>query len=470
MNKLAVKSKDRTLDKNDSMKIHKNFIDYNILFRFVHFIQSTGRHKFFERRSFLPFRFLTSILSPLIFKKGFSTLENAWKFLYSSNFLEKQNINLKRWALQLFSYFFDFFLEIMLFMPNHSPKNISRFIKMEGFEHIEAALQEKKGVLVPMIHLGEMYHPTSALLRKTITIDNKIQKVEVVGIVSPENEFFLREIVKNVDNVYAIVTGKFSDLEKDIEKHLKQNRVVFILHDYFKKHQNRVPFIFGKKKYDFLIPCPQLLSYFHYKHGIPVIPSNSFPQKDLTRSLVKFYPPINMQELDPLKEPPLLKEEVLKLQQGLMSEREKNSLLALKINQVLYPSALEYPYYWQMVYTLFKRSQFRIQFENVTSYFDFYTILIHRLEQFMEKTYEPGRKEKEIFEILGKLSEEIELFRDDPKAKILFRKKYIEIGLLSSKAAFNKTVSIALARRSIYIRKHFPRLQTLFLELVALFE
>jgi len=358
----------------------------------------------------------------------------------------------------------------MLFMPNHSIKNISRFIKLEGFEHIEAALQEKKGVLVPMIHLGEMYHPTSALLRKTITIDNKIQKVEVVGIVSPENEFFLREIVKNVDNVYAIVTGKFSDLEKDIEKHLKQNRIVFLLHDYFKKHQNRVPFIFGKKKYDFLIPCPQLLSYFHYKHGIPVIPSNSFPQKDLTRSLVKFYPPINMQELDPLKEPPLLKEEVLKLQQGLLSEREKNSLLALKINQVLYPSALEYPYYWQMVYTLFKRSQFRIQFENVTSYFEFYTIIIHRLEQFMEKTYEPGRKEKEIFEILGKLSKEIEHFRDDPKAKILFRKKYIEIGLLSSKAAFNKAVSIALARRSVYIKKQFPNLKTLFLELVALFE
>jgi len=61
---MAVQNRDRKLDKNSSMKIHKNFIDYNILFRLVHFIQSTGRHKFFERRSFLPFRFLTIILSP----------------------------------------------------------------------------------------------------------------------------------------------------------------------------------------------------------------------------------------------------------------------------------------------------------------------------------------------------------------------------------------------------------------------
>ena len=470
MNKLAVKSKDRKLDKNSSMKIHKNFVDYNLFFRFTHFIQSTGRHKFFERKSFLPFRVLTILLGPLIYKKGFSTLENAWKFLYPPGFLEKHNINLKRWALQIISYFLESFFEIMFYMPNHSPKNITRFIKMEGFEHIEAALQKKKGVLVPMIHLGEMYHPTSALLRKTITIDGKTQKVEVVGIVSPENEFLLRQFLKLWDNVFAIVTGKFSDLEKDIEAHLKKNRVVFVLHDYFNKNQNRVPFIFGKKKYDFLIPCPQLLPYFHYKSGIPVVPSVSIPQKDMSRSLVKFYPPINMRELDPIKEMPLLKEEVLKLQQGEMSQRHKNSLLALKINQVLYPSALEYPYYWQMVYTLFKRSQFRIQFDNVTSYFEFYTILIQRLEEFMEKSYEPGRKNKEILDVLEKLSEEIELLREDPKAKILFRKKYIEIGLLSSKAAFNKAVSIALARRNIYIRKQYPRLQTLFMELVALFD
>ncbi|QEE15137.1 hypothetical protein DSAG12_00960 [Promethearchaeum syntrophicum] len=467
---MAVTNRDRRLDKNTSMKIHKNFFDYNIFFRITHFIQSTGRHKFFERKSFLRFRFLTIIFGPLIVKKGFPTLENAWKFLYPPSFLEKHNINLKRWALQIISYIFEFFFEITFFMPNHSPKNISRFIKMEGFEHIEAALQKKKGVLVPIIHLGELYHPTSALLRKTVTIDNKTQKVEVVGIVSPENEFLLRQFLKMWDNVFAIVTGKFSDLEKEIEKHLKQNRVVFVMHDYFNKHQNRVPFIFGKKKYDFLIPFPQLLAYFHNKYGIPVIPSNSFPQKDMSRSLVKFYPPINMQELDPLNEPPLLREEVLKLRKGLMSEREKNSLLALKINQVLYPSALEYPFYWQMVYTLFKRSQFRIYFDDITTYFEFYTILLHRLKQFMEKTYEPERKDKEIFKVLEKLTEEIELLHKDPKAKILFRKKYIEIGLLSSKAAFNKAVSIALARRSIYIKKEFPNLQVLFLELVSLFD
>ena len=87
----------------------------------------------------------------------------------------------------------------------------------------------------------------------------------------------------------------------------------------------------------------------------------------------------------------------------------------------------------------------------------------------METTYEPGRKNKEIVEILGKLTEEIELLRDDPRAKLVFRKKYIDIGLLSSKAAFNKAISIALARRRIYIRKQYPGLETLFLDLVALF-
>ena len=87
----------------------------------------------------------------------------------------------------------------------------------------------------------------------------------------------------------------------------------------------------------------------------------------------------------------------------------------------------------------------------------------------MEKSYEPGRKNKKIMEILEKLTKEIELLREDPKTKLVFRKKYIEIGLLSSKAAFNKVVSIALARGSLYIRKQYPGLEVLFLELVDLF-
>ncbi|MHA1745691.1 MAG: hypothetical protein ACTSWW_06810, partial [Promethearchaeota archaeon] len=134
---MSVQNRDRKLDKKTSMKIHKNFIDYNSLFRFVHFIQSTGRHEYFEQKSFLPFRFITYIIGRLVFNKAFPTLEHAWKFLYpyQPRFLKKHRMNFKRWTLQLISYVFDSFFEIAFFMPNHSPQNISRFIKMEGFEY-----------------------------------------------------------------------------------------------------------------------------------------------------------------------------------------------------------------------------------------------------------------------------------------------------------------------------------------------
>jgi len=449
------------------MKMHKNFIDYNLLFRFAHYIQTSGMYRRFSNKSFFPFRVVSIIVGPFLLKKVFSILKKAWNFLYSKNFLQK--VNLTRWALQIISYMGDLFLEVTFFIPNHTFQSINQYVKMENYNEIEEALQEKKGVLIPFIHIGEIYHPVSALVHTKIKIDNKIQKNEVVIIASKENEFLFQPWLERCDNLFIPVTGNFEILRSEIEHHLKKNRCVFILQDYFKKHQLRVPFIYGSKKYNFLIPCPQLLTYFHYKLGTPVVPCLSLPQKDLTRSLVKFFPRIDINLIDPEKEPADIKEDLLKLQQGNVDYRIQNGLLSLKINQLLYPYALKYPFYWQMIPTLFKRSRYRITFNNINSFFEFYSIILQRLTQFIEKSYEPGRKDEGILEILNRLNEEIKPMSDDPKAKIHLHKKYIEIRLLSTQAAINKVTSIALSKQNHYIKKSYPKIQQLFLDLINLF-
>jgi len=79
---LGVEGKSRSLDKNTKLKMHKNFIDYNPLFRFAHYVQTSGIYRKFSRFPFFPFRLLTIIIGPFILKKGYPILEKTWKFLY----------------------------------------------------------------------------------------------------------------------------------------------------------------------------------------------------------------------------------------------------------------------------------------------------------------------------------------------------------------------------------------------------
>ncbi|MHA1718801.1 MAG: hypothetical protein ACTSXK_04690, partial [Promethearchaeota archaeon] len=115
---MVVENQSRSLDKNASMKIHKNFIDYNPVFRFAHFIQTSGFYRKFSNRSFFPFRLLTIIVGPFVLNKGFPTVEKAWRFLYPKQIIRK--VNLKRWALELISYVFEMFLDVTFFIPNHN--------------------------------------------------------------------------------------------------------------------------------------------------------------------------------------------------------------------------------------------------------------------------------------------------------------------------------------------------------------
>lgn len=449
------------------MKIHKNFIDYNPLFRFAHYVQISGMYRHFSHFPFLPFRLLSILVGPFVYKKGFPTVEKTWKHIYPKHIIHKSN--LKRWSLELISYVFELFLDVTFYMPNHNFDSMDRYVKMEGYSEIKKALQEEKGVLIPFIHIGEMYHPGSTLLHTKIKIRDKIQKIDVAIIASKENEFLFQPWMKRCDNLYIIVTSDFKTLSNEIEEHLKHNRTVFIMQDYFKKHQLRVPFIYRSENYNFLIPCPQLLTYFHNKLGTPVVPCVSLPEKNMTRSRIKFFPKIDIKSIDPEKESTEIKEDLLKLRQNKLNNRQENGLLSLKINQLLYPYALKYPYYWQMIYTLFKRSKFRIEFNNISSYFEFYSIILSRLKQFIEKSYEPARKDEKILDILNRLNEEIKPMSDDPKATIHLHKKYIEIRLLSTQAAINKVTSIALSKQNHFIKQTYPEIQQLFLELVELF-
>lgn len=460
---------DRRLTKDSKMKIHKNFMDINPIYRFTRFIQSRHLYKAYQLKSFLRFQVIARFFSFLLKRKGYPVLKKTWEDLYPKEILAQHS--LKKWAYNLISHVFELLFEVTFYIPHHTEQKINYFIKTINYHHIEDALQQKKGVLIPSVHFGEMCHILSFLTRQYISIDGKRQKVEVVAIASPENEFMFQELLKRYDNVHVAVTGAFSELRQEIENHLRHNRCVMIMHDYFKRHQYRVPFVYGSKNFDFLIPCPRLLTYLHLKLGSPIIPSLSFPMKNLKHSKVVFFNPIDPHKVDLKRIPPELQKDLEAYCAGALEESKQHAILSLLINKRLYPFVLKYPFLWLELYLFHKRSAFRIKFENITSYYEFFSIIVERLQIFINKSYEPGRSDALIGEKLNQIQTATHPMQNDPHVGIRMEldNAFIELGRLSSRHVFKKIASIVKMKQNLYIREKYSEISILFADLAHLF-
>ncbi|MHA1584860.1 MAG: hypothetical protein ACTSWL_06370 [Promethearchaeota archaeon] len=456
----TAKINNRRLSKDASIKVHKDIMDMNPIFRLMLFIQTRRYNKGFKDVSFLRFQIISRLLAFFVMKKLSSGLQKIWEELYSPQIFKNHSI--KKWAYRYNAYIIELMADIVYYIPNHNMKFFNYFFNLEGYNHIEKSLQKERGVLIPTIHLGEMFHIVSALARKSVTIQGKIQRVEVVIIGSPEYEYIFQDIIKNNENLYVPVTGKSDELGPIIEDHLKNNRCVVLMQDYFKKNQFRVPFIYGSKSYNFLIPCPRLLSYLHLKCGSPIVPALSFPIHNLKHSKIIFFEPINLNNinLNQSKFTGEIRKDIQKYRSDELNEKKKVALLALLINQRLYPFALKFPFYWQVIYTFQKRSSFRIEFKDISTYYEFFSIIITRLRDLILKSYEPGRLDSQILSVLNEIQNKIEPLKKDenPNIKIEIKHKYIEIGRLTAKRAFKKVNSIIQSIQNSYIKSSYPEI------------
>ena len=301
-------NENRTLNKKDSMKLQKEFTDYNPLFRFTHFVYRNRLYRGFDKISFLGLRIIAKILGKINAVKVYRKLHRIWKFLYPTDFLKDVNTN--KWADRFIAFNIEIYFIITFLLPAHTRDNINKFTKVHGFEHIVKALQKEKGVLIPSIHVGQPINPISFLLNQKVMINNKEKKIFMVMLSSPSKEFIFREIAKKWDNLDVVISSDFKQLQETIRKHLKQNHCVVLMQDYYKESQMRVPFIYNSKKYDFLVPCPQMISSFYFNLGCPIIPMLSLSKTDLSRSTTYFFEEINLEKKKERIENTLLKKKL----------------------------------------------------------------------------------------------------------------------------------------------------------------
>ena len=461
-------NENRTLSKEDSMKLQKEFADYNFLFRFTHFVSRNRLYRGFDKISFLGLRIIAMILGKINALKVYRKLHRIWKFLYPIDFLK--DINTNKWADRFIQFNIEIFFIITFLLPAQTRKNINKFTKVHGFEHIVEALQKEKGVLIPSIHIGQPINPISFLLNQRVMINNKKKKIFMVMLSSPSKEFIFREVAKKWDNIDVVITSNFKHLKETIRNHLKQNHCVVLMQDYYKKSQMRVPFIFGSKKYDFLVPCPQMISSFHFDLGCPIIPMLSLSETDLSKSTTYFFEELNLEKEKGRSDDNFLKKKLQDFRNGQLSKKEKFGLLTLIINKLLNPYILKYPFYWEELFLFMKRTQFKIQYNEIKSHYEFFNVTINRLKFFIENSYEPNRDDIKLSSILAEIEKELQPLLLEEDDKFFLHNKYIELGRLNGFDAIEKVVRIVLSYQNEFILKKYPRIEILFKKLLDCFK
>ncbi len=443
--------KSDTLDNNSTIKPTDTFPDNNFVYRVAHFIQKYRVNRFFQHVPFTIFRALSVPIGYQHAVNGHPQLSKTWKFLYSQKFLEK--IKLKRWTNSFIRYKIQLYFDTALYLSIRNSKNKDYFHPVVGFNHLEKAIQKKKGVIVPLLHLGEYLHTLYTLLYRNVLIDEKSQKILVFALSSKENEFLFRGQIKKIDNLSAVITTDFKSLQKTIQYYLKRNYCVFLAQDYYSRKQLRVPFLYNSKQYDFLVPCPQMITNIHLNLGCPIIPVTTYPRQNLKLSVVKFLPEVNPLTMDISNEDETLQKEIVNFRNGTLNKKEKYGLLSLLINRKLNRYLLQYPFLWQGAFLFFDRTQLRIKFKNVESYLEMLKITITKLSLFILNSYEHGRRDEDIVNNLKSFSADLEEIEEDPRDIITLNNKYIDIGLLTGKNTFKKVISILLSYQNSYIKQ-----------------
>ena len=201
-----------------------------------------------------------------------------------------------------------------------------------------------------------------------------------------------------------------------------------------------------------------MLNHFHSKLGSPIVPVIAIPKHELKHSVVRFLPEISVEDMDINQETKILKQEIINFRNGNLNKKQQYGLHSLLINRQLSPFILKYPFLWQGSFLFFKRTQFRIQLKDINSYREFLQTVLIKLERFINKTYEPGRNDELILQMIQRISIDLEKMEKDPNDKLKIINKYIELGRLNGKDAFTKVNSILEKFQTPNIRQNYRQI------------
>ncbi len=397
-----------------------------ILYRFGGWINRSGFYRPFEYAPQTPKKMFARLVGPPIFgsqNHAKAKIHYACKTLFphhSEKFYKKViQSNLSYIALM--------FIDLLFDMPYFCPRNIDRFVKFKNTNYLDQALLQKKGVILPILHIGQFFDSLTINFKQPK--NPKIPKYDIVILGSLENSKMFEAKAAKHDTIFVVIAEKYSKIKKNLIEHLENNRIVAIYYDIATKNQLRTQF--DESNNSFLIPTPQSIIALHKETGAPIIPTGLYPTNgEINKQTVIFHNPSEINKISK--------------QYRNASKREYHGRLSIELNKILHPYIRKYAHIWEELIEFGSwRRKLRINFPKLCNFETFLKDIQITMHEILDMSFEIGREDIQIHSIIDEIFSTTIKNLKNPSKPIFKNKTYIDHFAKDGKSELIKIARIA---------------------------
>ncbi|MHA1475464.1 MAG: LpxL/LpxP family acyltransferase, partial [Promethearchaeota archaeon] len=384
-----------------------------------------GRKRIYKPIRFVPFSLLNG-LGHLVGRFGFGTSKSVQRKMKASFNALYPGISEKRLHKLIDAatkYMAMLFLDIMFRFPLTGDISIKRFYKYKHTERLDEALQQGKGVIIPILHIGQFLHSPNMM------VQYPYKKLKIGFVISISNMVMYENANrKHFDNLYAFASTKFSLISDKLESHLRGNNLFLTYHDYSTTKQLRTPFIHGK--FPYLIHSTQSYISLHKRTGAVILPAISHPDGVFGKTKLEFIDNTSIMEISE--------------KYWNESTEEFHGRLSTELNRILYPYIRKYAHVWEEIMRLsVLRCADKVEFPKNCTIHKFMEEIQQKMLTVLDGSYEPDRPDNQLKILIQDYFPPIINSLQNPDNILRSHKTFINLSLMSGISEVLKLCSVA---------------------------
>ncbi|MHA1675243.1 MAG: LpxL/LpxP family acyltransferase [Promethearchaeota archaeon] len=313
-----------------------------------------------------------------------------------------------------------FFLDMIFRMPfmcdfpPHAQVDVMKYL---NFEVLDKVLEEGKGAIILILHLGQHFHNPGGMFLHP----NKYQMDVVASVKNlPMYEANNRA---HFNNLHIYASTKFSQISEQLKRGLQKNHILVMYHDYSSKTQLKTPFIAGKLP--FLISTPQSYIRLHKLTGAPILPLITVPDKNFGRSKLFFVDNTSIMDIS---------------QKYWDAPKEEfHGQVSTEINRIMFPWVHKYGPWWEeLMRVAGLRSKDELKFDPNCNLQTMLSTIQGKMLHIIENSWEPGRKSAELKQWITDNWSSILKALDHSEKVVRTHKTIIKLSIMTSREELEK--------------------------------